>query len=152
MSRWSLVVVVTLALALALAGCSRAEASQDALPGVRLGMTPHDVRERLVTGGEGAWQTKLGAAADDTAIEWTAKDATAARVPAAHFEFHLGMLVAIRAEVREPLTPNEETVAKTIRSVTVRKPARAGVTAVTVLARDCPTHHDEAETLARRAR
>lgn len=137
---------------MALAGCSRAEASQDALPGVRLGMTPHDVRERLVTGGEGSWQTKLGASADDTAIVWTAKDGSAARVPNAHFEFHLGMLVAIRAEVREASVPKEETVAKTIRSVTVRKPAGVGVTGVTVLARDCPTHHDEAETLARRAR
>jgi hypothetical protein len=133
-----------------LAACTKPE--PDAVPGVRLGMTPHDVRERLVTGGEGTWQTRVGAAADDTALEWTAKDADKARVPHATFEFHLGMLVAVRAQVRERTSaPAEESVATTPRTVTLRRATPSGVTDVTVLARDCPTHHEEAESLASRA-
>lgn len=138
------------AAVLALVACTKTDG--DAVPGVRLGMAPHDVRERLVTGGEGVWRTKLGAAADDTAIEWTASDPDKARVPHATFEFHLAMLVAVRATVRDPSAPASETITSTSHTVTLRKGAGAGLTDVTVLARDCPTHHEEAEKLAAKAR
>jgi hypothetical protein len=118
------------------------------LPSVRLGMAPRDVRERFQPGGQGAWQTRMGSA-DDTYLEWTSQD-PASRVPSARFEFHLGMLVAVRARLTDG--PPSERVDKTARTVTLRKPAPEGGTSVTVLARDCPTHKDEADALVARAR
>lgn len=128
------------------AGCSRDE--KEAVPNVRLGMAPRDVRERFQPGGEGTWQTALGAG-DDTVLEWTARDAKAP-VAQARFEFHLGMLVAIRARLNE--TVSREDVSATPKTVTVKTPVREGGTTVTVLARDCPTHKDEAESFASKAR
>jgi hypothetical protein len=117
-------------------------------------MSPRDVRERFEgSQGKGAWQTRVGGAAgvsDDTVVEWQASG-EGAPVANARFEFHLGMLVAVRAHLRE--TSSAERVDLTPRTVTARAPSPAGVggTDVTVLARDCPTHHDEAEALAAKA-
>ena len=138
------------ALVLAVMACNR-EAPNEAIPGVRLGMAPRDVRDRFQGGGEGTWQTKVGGgagASDDTVLDWSAAGDTS-RAAHARFEFHLGMLVAIRAHLREPI--REERVDLTTKTVTVRAPGGGG-TEVTILARDCPTHHDEAEALAARAR
>jgi hypothetical protein len=147
-----LALALALSLTLSLMACSRAD--PDALPNVRLGMAPRDVRARFEPGGAGAWQTSVGAG-DDTVLEWTARD-PAARVEHARFEFHLGMLVAVRARLREGEGSGKgEQVQATPRTVTVRRPAPAdapGATELTVLARDCPTHKEEAETLASRAK
>ena len=126
--------------------CARTEA--EPLPNVRLGMSPRDVRDRFAAGEQGSWQTNLGAGSDDTSLDWSS---STARVDHARFEFHLGMLVAIRAHLREP--SSAERIDATSKTVTLRRPSQAGEagTDVTVLARDCPTHHDEAESLARRA-
>ncbi|MBX3225839.1 MAG: hypothetical protein KIT84_30320 [Labilithrix sp.] len=136
----ALVAAGAAAAAAGAAGCSRE--APDAIPHVRLGMAPRDVRERFQPGGAepGAWQTALGAG-DDTVLEWTARD-PASNITEARFEFHLGMLVAIRAKTKD--TPKHEEVSTTAKTVTVRTPSREGAT-ITVLARDCPTHHDEAE-------
>ena len=142
-------VLLALVLALALA-CSR-EAPSEPVPGVRLGMAPRDVRDRFEGGSQGSWQTTVGGGAgatDDTVVEWNASD-PAAPTSHARFEFHLGMLVAIRAHLREPTSA--ERIETTAKTVTLRRP-RSGGTDVTVLARDCPTHKDEAEALAARAR
>jgi hypothetical protein len=130
-------------------GCDR-EAPNEAIPGVRLGMAPRDVRDRFEGGATGAWQTKVGGgagASDDTVLEWNAGDEHS-RATHARFEFHLGMLVAIRAHLREP-APSER-VDLTAKTVTLRGPAAGGGggTDVTILARDCPTHREEAEALA----
>ena len=127
-------------------GCARHE--PDALPGVRLGMTPRDVRDRFDAGGPGTWQTRVGAG-DDTVLEWTAQG-SGARIAQARFEFHLGMLVAIRARLVEPSSSDK--VELTPRTVTSRRPAEEGGTEVAVLARDCPPHREEAESLAGRVR
>lgn len=136
--------VIGLALGLGL-GCSRDAGESGSVANVRLGMAPRDVRERF-QGGSGSWQTALGAG-DDTVLEWTSKD-TKSSVAQARFEFHLGMLVAIRARMTEPSSTDE--VALSPKTVTLRSPAKEGGTNVTVLARDCPTHKDEAESIARR--
>ena len=145
--RLRLVLVLVLVLVL---GCSRDEAAAtETFPGVRLGMSPRDVRDRFEGGAGGSWQSKIGGgagASDDTVLEWNADDASKqARASHARFEFHLGMLVAIRAHLREPI--GSEKVDLTPKTVTVRAP-QAGGTDVTILARDCPTHHEEAEALA----
>ena len=140
--------LLLLLIALA-AACSR-DAPNEVVPGVRLGMAPRDVRDRFDGGGEGVWQSKVGGgagASDDTVLEWNASgDKT--RATHARFEFHLGMLVAVRAHQRERIAA--ERVDVTPKTVTLRVPATVanGGTDVTILARDCPTHHDEAEALA----
>ena len=138
-----------LVLMVVLAACAR-DGGGDGVPGVRLGMSPRDVRDRFDGGGEGGWQTKVGGgagASDDTVLEWTASGA-ASRATHARFEFHLGMLVAVRAHLREAV--GSERVDLTPKVVTVRTPQDGG-TELTMLARDCPTHHEEAESLASRA-
>jgi hypothetical protein len=153
LAAWVMRSILMLALPLSSSSCSRdgAAAAREAVPGVRLGMAPRDVRDRFQPGTEGTWQTALGAG-DDTVLEWTA------RVPApkpsmvtARFEFHLAMLVAVRARTGEP-PPESDRIGLTAKTVTVRSPAREGGTAITVLARDCPTHKDEAESFASRAK
>ncbi len=143
---------LTLALALALnvgAGCSRE--APDAVPGVRLGMSPRDVRDRFDESGQGAWRTNVSSgpgANDDTVLEWSAA-VPASRATHARFEFHLGMLVAVRAHLREGAS--SERVDLTAKTVTLRTAAAGGID-VTILARDCPTHHEEAEAMALKAR
>ncbi len=133
-------------MALALGGCARD--TPEPIPNVRLGMAPRDVRDRFQPGADGSWTTALGAG-DDTVLEWTSRDGRSS-VASARFEFHLGMLVAIRARTTE--TSPSEQVSSTPKTVTVRSPAREGGTTITVLARDCPTHRDEAEGFAAKAR
>lgn len=128
------------------AACARDE--KEAVPNVRLGMAPRDVRERFAPGADGAWQTALGTG-DDTVLEWTARQPSSP-VAQARFEFHLGMLVAIRA--RSNGTSAGEQVSTTPKTVTIKAPAPEGGTSITVLARDCPTHKDEAESFAVKAR
>lgn len=116
-------------------------------------MAPRDVRDRFDGGGEGSWQTKVGGgagASDDTVVEWNATGERS-RVAHARFEFHLGMLVAVRAHLREGDVKGEARVEATPKTVTVVTPSADG-TDVTLLARDCPTHHEEAESLAAKAR
>jgi hypothetical protein len=101
-------------------------------------MAPRDVRERFHAG-EGSWQTALGTG-DDTVLEWVAREPNAVMAEA-RFEFHLGMLVAIRARTN---SPGKDELYVTPKVVTARQGKN-----VTVLARDCPTHKDEAEAIAR---
>ena len=133
---------------LVLAACGSPPA--DPVPGVRLGMSPRDVRDRFDPDAAGTWKTSVGSANDDTVLEWTSTGATEkSKATDARFEFHLGMLVAVRAHLRE--ASSAEHIDTTPRTVTLRTP-QAGGTEVTLLARDCPTHHEEAESLASRAK
>jgi hypothetical protein len=140
--------VVAFVVAIGLAGCSHDP--PDPIPNVRLGMAPRDVRDRFhpPNGDPGAWQTALGAG-DDTVLEWTARDPQSS-IREARFEFHLGMLVAIRAKTTDKL--GREEITSTTKTVTVRSPAKEGGTSIAVLARDCPTHKDEAEGYVAKSR
>lgn len=148
----SLVLFLVAAVFCNTTACGREDAPE-VIPGVRLGMTPRDVRDRFEGGAEGTWQTRVGAgagASDDTIVEWTASTEKS-RATTVRFEFHLGMLVAIRAHLRDAVTaPRVDT---TLKTVTVRQPSPAGTPGsdVVVLSRDCPTHHEEAESLAAKA-
>jgi hypothetical protein len=132
-----------LALAAPMVACQEREV----IPNVRLGMTPRDVRDRFQSGGTGSWQTALGVG-DDTVLEWTSRDPQGS-VLEARFEFHLGMLVAIRARLRERSSADQVDVTR--KTVTMRTSSREGGTSVVVLARDCPTHKDEADGIASKA-
>ena len=126
MIRFGTALALTLALASGVAtGCNR-EPPNDVVPGVRLGMSPRDVRDRFDGGGAGAWQTKVGGgagASDDTVLEWNASG-DKSRATHARFEFHLGMLVAVRAHLREGI--GSPRVDVTPGTVTVRTPDAGG--------------------------
>ena len=131
-------VVVRLLFFITLLACSGCSREPEGLPNVKLGMSPRDVRERFTPGGEGKWQTRLGQD-DDTILDWNASSA-AATLDHASFEFHNGMLVALRATLRSSAPHAIEATKRTVS-------LRDGVH-LTLLARDCPTHHEEAESLA----
>lgn len=128
-------------------------------------MTPRDVRERFEEGARGSWQTHLGGGSpgtsDDTVLTWSALSTGLATSGNDHgpnravFEFHLGMLVAMRAHLRERPAGvgTDEYVEVTSKTVTSRRPgaSETGGTDVTVLALDCPTHRQEAQRMASKA-
>lgn len=107
--------------------------------GVRLGMTPDQVRERFEGGAAAAWRTEL-AGTDLTLIR--APGGTLDRET--RFEFHNGMLVAIRLDLPEGAAEGSgERLVITTGSVTERTASGPGRVQMRVLARDCPTHADE---------
>ncbi len=116
-----------------------------AFHGARLGMTASAVRERFEEPSVGAWHSLPATGAGDVVLEWRA-----ARGPStATFELHNGMLVAVRAvvgpedaEAKRPPVEVSRAVART------REDSAPGAVTVTVLARDCPTHHAEAERIS----
>jgi len=144
-------VALGLVVPAASAGCSRADAAE-VLPAIKLGMSPRDVRARFEPSTQGSWTTRIGSSpGDDTILEWVAADTTSARITTAKFEFHLGMLVAIRAHLREPVAAEViDLTAKTVTSRAPSGPSGPGSDLV-ILARDCPTHRDEAEAVASRS-
>ena len=135
-----------------LAGCAPKEIPD--FYGARLGMSPRDVRDRFTPAG-GTW--KSDAMADDYAIAWEPPKGALPTDPlAARFEFHMGILVAIRAKVPPSAAPAQGptyviTKAAVLRRLETRStsegpgPVPAPYTYIDVLARDCPTHHAEAE-------
>jgi len=117
--------------------------------GVRLGMTASAVRERFEEPTLGAWQsTPQTTGAGDVVLAWAA-----AKGPAeARFELHNGMLVAVRAVVDAGDIDAKRPPVEASRAVVRTREDDAGRVRVTILARDCPTHHAEAERLAAQAK
>ncbi|MBK6697677.1 MAG: hypothetical protein IPG50_36650 [Myxococcales bacterium] len=115
------------------------------LRGVRLGMTVRDVRARFDATGLGQWDTRVG---DDLILSWRPTDATRDGPIAATFEFHLGVLMAIRADV-----PKGDPAARgsdfelSDSAVIVRDRTAEGPVRLTVIARSCPIHRKEAADL-----
>jgi hypothetical protein len=113
--------------------------------GARLGMTATAVRARFEEPALGKWESAPSGTAEDTALLWRA----AGGPWEARFEFHSGMLVAVRA-----VAPSDDPVAtraplEISKGIVRTRAAGDGETVkVTILARDCPTHHAEAERLA----
>lgn len=150
-----------LALATALgAACTRGAAVPD-FYGVRLGMTPNEVRTHFTP--PGSFASK--ATPDDYAMTWEPK-ATGPRDPyEASFEFHDGILVAVRARIPEDaeFAKGEHIIVSTA-TVLRRSPARAtqegavptdGPRAwvqIDELARTCPTHAAEANRIIQQSR
>jgi len=108
--------------------------------GLRLGATPDMVRARLTSA---SFRTELG---EDVAL--VADGAIAADVaPGARFEFHDGQLVAVRLDLL-PNHPDAHGVPLIATPATVLARAPAGdLVHVSLLARTCPTHREEAERL-----
>lgn len=112
--------------------------------GVALGMSPRDVRDRFDLKGS----FDVEPTADDFKMRFT--PATKTTVTTAQFEFHMGALVAIRADIApsDPFARGEDTVStKVIVLHRTRSPESVHIDE---LARDCPSHHAEAESLVHR--
>lgn len=132
--------VFMLALLLA-AACGRQE-SIDEFHGARLGMTPSEVRDyfkpngefTILPSGEGAIDLGWSGAASEIFTE-------------AVFEFHEGILVAIRAKHGADYSAKVQRLDVTpyaVRSISVG--ADANVETL-LLARGCPTHESEVQDL-----
>lgn len=109
------------------------------LRGARLGMTPDRVRDRFAGGETASWETEI-----------VGPDLTLIRAPGGsldretRFEFHGGMLVAIRADLpADAPEASGAAVEISAASVVSRERTPDGRVRLRVLARDCPTHAEE---------
>lgn len=125
--------------AAALAALLRSEPDPGWFRGVRLGMSADQVRARFDAGAPASWRTEI-----------SGTDVALVRGPAgsldreARFEFHDGMLVAMRLDL--PASAPEargEAVLETPAAVIARASEEPGRVRLVALARGCPTHADE---------
>lgn len=116
--------------------------------GARLGMSAPDTRKRFHAPVAGQWAASVATTGEE-AMTWTPSDAASSDVSTASFEFHNGMLVAIRAIERASAPEAKASSGHPITAtpVTVRRlepPSASDPEArLTILARDCPTHAAE---------
>lgn len=129
-------------LALALVACGETRIPD--FHGVRLGMTPREVRDRFDVHGD--FRVSTDAATDDITMRF--EPAPPAAVTSAQFEFHMGALVAVRADVTksDPAWSGDETTAT--RAEVLHRDRKASTTHIDWLSRECPTHAAEANRLA----
>lgn len=132
---------VALGLLLGVGACSKPTTD---FHSVKLGMTAGDVRERTDLPKAGTWKATQ---AEEMLLDYSPPSGD---VPKVRFEFHSGMLVAIRATVAsdDPAAtalPREVTPG----AVIAREKSGSHFTTITWLSRDCPTHKDEAERLVK---
>ena len=109
--------------------------------GVRLGMTPAEVRATFAPPAATDARWRLDASRE-IALEWSGSGRSF------RFEFHGAQLMAIRA-VLERKDPSTQGLALDVTNATVlHRHARGdGRVEVTLLARDCPSHAEEARRL-----
>ena len=127
-------------------GCND-ERRLGAFADVRLGMTADEVRSRFSPGGAGAWRIEASPGGE-AVLTWgaTAREPV---VRTARFEIHGGILVAVRALVRGEAPKAHGPAVEASHAVVVgRRPEGSDLVTLTILARDCPTHADEARALA----
>jgi hypothetical protein len=126
----------------ALAGCGNGDGGTT-FHGAKLGMAPRDVRERFDLGALGAFKITPG---DEMLLDWAPTQPGQGTVETARFEFHSGMLVAVRATLlpRDPEAPGASLLA-TKTAVVVR--SKGEHVNYTLIARDCPTHREEEKRL-----
>lgn len=130
--------IAALALLGVLGGCG--SSAPDPVFGVRLGMTPPQVRERFAPSPGGTFRSE--AQGEDLILVWE-PSASPGPVRIARHEFHLGQLVAMRLTL-EPSSAEAGGPAMELTGVSVltRETTESGVE-LTWLARSCPTHADE---------
>lgn len=112
--------------------------------GVKLGMTPSDVRARIDLPKDGTWKVTSG---EEMILDYSPPTGD---VPKVRFEFHSGMLVAIRADLASSdSAASSVPLEVTPGAVIARDKPGSHFTHVTWLSRDCPTHKEEAERLVK---
>lgn len=124
--------------------------------GARLGMSASELRRGFAYAG--TFTVHSDSDADgELAVEWAPAAGEQGAVPVSfvRFEFHQGLLVAIRAD---SLDPGEITLAQTEpfvandaavlhRSVRLHSSDSTAHVRITILSRDCPTHAEEVRRL-----
>lgn len=116
--------------------------------GVRLGLTAGQVRTQFAPGTAGRWRSSVEEGAP--VLEWTAEGAAGAGPSRVRFEFHDGLLVALRATVaRADALARGERLQVTDGSVLLREDQGATGVQLTLIARECPTHAAEVQRLLR---
>jgi len=110
--------------------------------GVSLGMSEEQVEHAFADRASGDWSRTAGCGG--VALEWRRTEACAS-ARWARFEFHEGVLVAIRLHSDDAAAP--EHAEQTSTAVRQRRPFEGG-TATTILSRTCLTHTAEAEQIA----
>lgn len=120
-----------------------------AFHGTRLGMTIADVRGRFESRSSGEFSARPNGESG-WAIDWVSTSPAATTIQRATFEFHEGLLVAVRAEV-DRNDPLASFVGTTATAGTVRRVSSRSDTTFDVLliARACPTHAAEVRNLLR---
>jgi hypothetical protein len=133
-----------LCAALMLGACAKEPPS---FHGIVLGLAPRDVRDRFDV--KGKFEV-LPSSGDDFTMKLTPNDKSS--VTAAQFEFHGGALVAVRADVAQSDSADRGPAFEISKFAVLHRVRAADHAHVDLIARDCPTHHAEAETLVRQAR
>jgi hypothetical protein len=111
--------------------------------GLRLGLSASDTRERFQAPAPGVWSSEAN---PEPSLRWKADPPSP--IHEAVFEFHQGMLVAIRLSVSAGTPeaagpPLEVSPAR----ILVRKKEPDGRVSLTVLSRTCPAHATEVNRL-----
>lgn len=108
---------------------------------VRLGMTPADVRATFAPPSAGPSQWRVDSSGE-TALEWRGSGRSF------RFEFHNAQLMAVRGvlDSRDPSTHGDALEVSTA-TVLRRHVREDGRVELTLLARDCPSHAEEARRL-----
>lgn len=130
-----------------LLACSRENAADlSKFHGVKLGMGLRDVREKFDAAADGGtWTTSMSAGL--TVLAWSPSESSSSNT---RFEFHNGMLVAVRAPLAsaDPLASGPR-VSESKSTVALRE-EKAGVKELTLIARDCPAHRAEVDSILSR--
>ena len=126
-------------------GCGQGDGGTS-FHGAKLGMAPRDVRDRFDLAPLGAF--KITSPGDELILDWAPAHAGEGTVESARFEFHAGMLVAVRAKLAQR-DPEAAGVALLATKTAVVARARAEGVSYTLIARDCPTHREEEKRLLR---
>jgi hypothetical protein len=137
-------VVVTGALWLALTPSPCVPVDSPPLLGVHLGMSLEGARAAFLDGAAGHWSSPPGCGG--TTLEWSRGEAHAAQARWARFEFHKGVLVAIRV-LSDATPPPTRHIEVTPAAVSETRAGRDGSTSTTVLARGCEMHRAEVRQL-----
>jgi len=149
-ARLALVLVsAALAAIFALGGCRGQGVENATFYGARLGMTMRDVRSAFTPPSPGTWTAVQDATVPR--LDWASSvPSPPAPVASARFEFHNGMLVAIRAPLAaEDVHAAGPPVQTTSATVVARDKDGARVS-YRWISRECPAHKDEvAKLLAR---
>jgi hypothetical protein len=143
---WLFAAIVPIAVAASVYATVQARLAADREPleayGIRLGMTPAQVRAMFAAPTAEGSQWRVDSSGEETALEWRGKNRFF------RFEFHHAQLMAVRAIV-ESSDPSTHGRALDVSSAAVlRRVAREdGRVELTLVARDCPSHAEEARRL-----
>lgn len=129
-------------LALVFAACGETRIPD--FHGVRLGMTPREVRDRFDVRGD--FRVATGSATDDVTMSFAPAKPTS--IESVRFEYHMGALVAVRADVTDtdPAWSGDPTIV--MRAEVLHRERAASFMHIDWISRECPTHAAEANRLA----